>query len=184
MFLIHLHAGVGHPVSAVALVLAGLLIGVVAGMFGVGGGFLLTPLLLYGFGIPPPMAVGSALCQQCGTAIASFLKYRRLGRGEPYIDLMMMGGSLLGVDAGGRLLNHLNHLAPLHLSSGRDVPLLTLIINALFVAMLAGVAIYMTVEVRAARGRPQRQGDVSIAGPLVTKVHIPPHVDLPHVGLK
>ena len=82
MFLIRLHAGVGHPVSFPALVLSGLLIGVVSGMFGVGGGFLLTPLLMYGFGVPAPMAVGSALCQQSGTAIASFLKYRHLGRGD------------------------------------------------------------------------------------------------------
>jgi uncharacterized membrane protein YfcA len=94
-----------------------------------------------------------------------------------------MGGSLIGVDAGGRLLNHLNHLAPLHLSSGRDLPLLTLVINALFVAMLAGVATYITIEVRGTRGRPPRQGDVSIPGPLIRKVRIPPFVDLPHVGL-
>ena len=71
MFLVRLGAGIGHAVSLPALVAVGLLVGYVAGMFGVGGGFLLTPVLMYVFGVPPPMAVGSALCQNCGTAIAS-----------------------------------------------------------------------------------------------------------------
>ena len=45
---IHLHVGVGHPVSVTLLGLAGLFVGYVAGMFGIGGGFLLTPLLIFG----------------------------------------------------------------------------------------------------------------------------------------
>src|SRR5215467_1444413 len=105
MLLARVGAGIGHAVSLPALALAGLFIGYFAGMFGVGGGFLLTPLLMYGFGVPAPMAVGSALCQKCGTSIASFLKYRQLKRGEPRIDLVMIGGSLVGVDAGTRLLH-------------------------------------------------------------------------------
>jgi len=67
------------PVSLPALAGAGLVIGYIAGMFGVGGGFLLTPLLMYGFGVPAPIAVGSALSQKCGTSLASFIKYRHLG---------------------------------------------------------------------------------------------------------
>jgi uncharacterized membrane protein YfcA len=139
---------------------------------------------MYGFEVPAPMAVGSALCQQCGTAIASFLKYRRLGRGEPYLDLVMIGGSLMGANAGGRLLVYLNHLAPLRLVSGHTVPLLTLVINTLFVIMLTGVSLSILREVRAARGRPPRSGDVTLPGPIVTKGRIPPYVDLPHVALR
>src|SRR5512143_1809047 len=105
-----LGVGVGHPVSLPLLATVGLFVGYVAGMFGVGGGFLLTPILMYGFGVPAPIAVGSALCQKCGTSIASFLKYRHLQRGEPRIDLVMLGGSLLGVDAGTRLLRYLTGL--------------------------------------------------------------------------
>ena len=104
---VHLGIGVGHAVSLPALALVGLFVGWVAGMFGVGGGFLLTPLLMYVFGVPAPVAVGSALCQKCGTSIASFVKYRALGRGEPRFDLVMMGGSVIGVDAGTRLLHRL-----------------------------------------------------------------------------
>src|SRR6187402_3689131 len=101
---IHLGIGLGHGVSLPALAGLGVVVGFVAGMFGVGGGFLLTLLLMYAFGVPAPISVGSALCQKCGTSIASFLKYRKLGRGEPRIDLVMLGGTLMGVDAGTRLL--------------------------------------------------------------------------------
>lgn len=93
---VRLGIGIGHAVSLPLLAGVGLFIGYVGGMFGVGGGFLLTPLLMYGFGVPAPVAVGSALCQKCGTSIASFLKYRHLERGEPRIDLVMLGGSVVG----------------------------------------------------------------------------------------
>lgn len=100
MLLVHLGAGIGHAVSLPALALVGLFVGYFAGMFGVGGGFLLTPVLIYVFGVPAPVAVGSALSQKCGTSLSSSFKYRRLGRGEPRIDLVMLGGSLMGVGTG------------------------------------------------------------------------------------
>src|SRR5947209_10246124 len=154
MFLVRVGAGIGHAVSLPALVAVGLLVGYVAGMFGVGGGFLLTPMLMHGFGVPPPMAVGSALCQKCGTSIASFLKYRHLKRGEPRIDLVMMGGSLIGVDAGTRLLAYLSHRAPLHLPSGHAVPAVDGVLDLLFVVLLSFTAVFTFVEAWKARRNP------------------------------
>lgn len=52
--LVRLGAGIGHAVSLPALAAVGLLVGYFAGMFGVGGGFLLTPVLIYVFGVPRP----------------------------------------------------------------------------------------------------------------------------------
>jgi hypothetical protein len=158
----------------------GLFIGYIAGMFGVGGGFLLTPLLMYVFGVPPPVAVGSALCQKCGTSIASFLKYRKLQRGEPRIDLVMIGGSLIGVDAGARLLAYLSRRPP-WIISGRSVPAVNLVLDALFIVFLSLTALYTFREAWRAMGRPPR-GDVTVPGPLA-RVRIPPYIDLPNVGL-
>jgi len=87
----------GHSVSLPALALVGLFIGYIAGMFGVGGGFLLTPVLLFVFRVPAPIAVGSSLCQNIGSSLASFLKYRSLGRGEPRVSLVMLGLSLIHI---------------------------------------------------------------------------------------
>lgn len=181
--LVRVGAGIGHAVSLPALVAVGLFVGYVAGMFGVGGGFLLTPVLMYVFRVPPPMAVGSALCQKCGTSIASFLKYRRLKRGEPRIDLVMIGGSLMGVDAGTRLLAYLSHRAPLVLPSGRTVSTINVVLDLLFILLLSFTAVFTFREAWQARRNPVLRGDVTIPGLLVTRVRVPPFIDLPNVGL-
>ncbi|MDC0681213.1 sulfite exporter TauE/SafE family protein [Sorangium atrum] len=183
MLEISLHAGVGHPVSLVMLALIGLFIGYIAGMFGVGGGFLLTPVLIAIVGVPAPVAVGSALCQKCGTSIASFLKYRHLGRGEPRIDLVMLGGSLIGVDAGTRLLAYLSERGR-WVVLGRPVPAVTLVLDLVFIVLLSLTTVYVARDALRARGREAPRGDVTIPGPLVTRIRIPPFIDLPGVGLE
>jgi uncharacterized membrane protein YfcA len=172
----------GQSVSLVALAALGLFVGFIAGMFGVGGGFLLTPVLITVMGIPAPVAVGSALSQKCGTSIASFLKYRHLKRGEPRIDLVMMGGSLIGVDAGTRLLAWLSTQGTIRVH-GRDVPGVTLVLDVLFLVLLSIVTTWTARDAWRRRHQPHR-GDLTIPGPLVTRVRIPPFIDLPNVGLE
>jgi uncharacterized membrane protein YfcA len=183
MLWVDLGPGVGHAVSLTQLALAGLFIGYVAGMFGVGGGFLLTPALIYVFGVPAPIAVGSALCQKCGTSIASFLKYRHLRRGDPRIDLVMVGGSVIGVDAGTRLLKRLSELGNWQIGGGAPVPAIEVVLDVLFIVLLSGVAVYTFREAWLARRQTIPRGDRTIPGPLVTRVRIPPYVDLPEVHL-
>jgi len=175
---IRLGVGLGHAVSLPALALLGLFVGYIAGMFGVGGGFILTPALIYFFGVPAPVAVGSALCQKCGTSIGSLRKYRKFGHGEPRIDLIMIGGSLIGVDVGTRLLSWLESLGRLN---GNGTPYVRLVLDGLFFVLLAYIAVFTFGEAYRASKRPPR-GDVTIAGPLA-KVRIPPYIDLPSVGL-
>jgi len=183
MLSVHLGAGIGHPVFLPELALVGLFIGYVAGMFGVGGGFLLTPMLIALFGVPAPIAVGSALCQKCGTSIASFLKYRALRRGDPRIDLVMLGGSLIGVDAGTRLLKHLSELGSWQIGRGPAVPAINVVLDVLFIVLLSGTAAYTFRDAWQARLRVVPRGDRTIPGPLVTRVRIPPYIDLPEVQL-
>ena len=54
----------GQSVNALFIIILGFLVGVLSGMFGVGGGFLTTPLLIF-YGIPPTVAVASASTQIC-----------------------------------------------------------------------------------------------------------------------
>jgi hypothetical protein len=181
--MISLGVGVGHPVSLSALAGAGLIVGYIAGMFGVGGGFLLTPLLMYGFGVPAPIAVGSALSQKCGTSLASFLKYRHLGLGEPRIDVVMLGGSLIGVDAGTRLLSYLTRLGYWRVGSGPPVPAVNVILDVLFIVMLSLIAVHTFHDAWATRGMDSLDDDRTRPGALVTRIRVPPYVDLPRVGL-
>jgi uncharacterized protein len=183
MLSVHLGAGIGHPLFLPELAFVGLFIGYVAGMFGVGGGFLLTPMLIYVFGVPAPIAVGSALCQKCGTSIASFVKYRTLRRGDPRIDLVMLGGSLAGVDAGTRLLKYLIDRGTWRIGNGPPVPVINVVLDVLFIVLLSGIAAYTFRDAWQARKRVVPRGDRTIPGPLVTRVRIPPYIDLPAVQL-
>jgi uncharacterized membrane protein YfcA len=178
-----MHAGIGHAVSLPALAFVGLFVGSFAGMFGVGGGFLLTPILMYIFGVPAPVAVGSALCQKCGTSISSFLKYRSLRKGEPRIDMIMLGGSLMGVDAGTRLLTYLTGLGKWSLGRHTGVSAVQVVLDVAFIVLLSLTAAYTFQEAWQARSRTIPRGDKTIPGPLVTKVRIPPYMDLPNVQL-
>ncbi|HLK61518.1 MAG TPA: sulfite exporter TauE/SafE family protein, partial [Chthonomonadaceae bacterium] len=176
--------GAGHLISLPLLAFVGLFVGYIAGMFGVGGGILLMPVLLYGFRVPEVIAIGSSLCQQCGTSLASFLKYRRLKRGEPRIDLLMIGGSLIGVDAGTRTLEYLSHLAEWRIGSGHPVAAVRVVLDVGYVGLLTFTAWFTFREAWLARRRAVPRGDRTIPGPLVTHVRIPPFVDLPNVQLK
>lgn len=183
MWMVYLGAGIGHAVSLPALAFVGFFVGYFAGMFGVGGGFLLTPALIYVFGVPAPIAVGSALCQKCGTSISSFLKYRSYKRGEPRIDLVMMGGSLIGVDAGTRLLTYLTGLGSWSFRHGRPMPAVQVVLDALFIVLLSMTAFYTFRDAWQSARRAIPRGDNTVPGPLVTKVRIPPYIDLPNIGL-
>ena len=184
MFEARLGAGIGHVVSLPALMLVGLLVGYVAGMFGMGGGFLLTPTLMYVFGVPPQIAVGSALCQTCGTSLASFLKYRHLKRGEPRIDMVMLGGSLIGVDAGTRILTYLGTLGKWRMPGGHAVSAVQVVFDVLFLLLLTFTALFIFSDVRRNWREATPRGDRTMPGPLITRVRIPPYIDLPNVQLK
>src|SRR2546423_6691668 len=173
----------GHPLSIIYLALLGLVVGYFAGLFGISGGFLLTPTLISVFGIPAPIAVGSALSQKCGSSAASLLKYRDIGLGEPLIGLVMLGGSLMGVDAGTRILAALNIARPILLRSGTSIPMSRLVIDLLFFVVLSAVSIYTFIEVRKSFKTNVFRGDKTIPGPL-TRVCVPPYINLPRVGLQ
>jgi uncharacterized membrane protein YfcA len=167
------------PVSLPGLAGLGLLIGFIAGMFGIGGGFMLTPLLHIVFRIPMPIAVGSALCQKIGTSIGSFLKHRHYQHGEIRVDWYMVGGSLVGVDAGARALEYLAHAGVVELN-GRSMPVVTLVLDGIYALLLVGSA--SATLVAAMR---ERLGVTAAAGtaPLL-RIRIPPYARLPAVGVE
>src|SRR5262245_51284721 len=125
------------PVWGIALLGVG--VGYVAGMFGIGGGFLMTPLLVSLFHVPLPFAVGTGLCQMIGTALVSVLRHRRLGQGERRIDVLMLPGSLLGVELGARTLSRLADAGSLRLAS-HSLPWVTASVESAYTLLLLFVA--------------------------------------------
>ncbi len=163
-------------VSVLAVVALGAVVGFVGGVFGVGGGFMLTPLLAVVFGIPVHVAVGTSLCQIIATSLVSLLKFRKAGLGEVRIDLGLLGGSLIGVDAGTRTLAALAHRTVV--VGGVAAPLAPLVLQVAYVVMLAFVLVSFS---RGAAGGLEPL-DYLRFGPL-SRARLPLAVRLPTVQL-
>ncbi|GAI74988.1 unnamed protein product [marine sediment metagenome] len=66
-------------INCIGFIGAGFIIGILSGLFGVGGGFLLVPSLNAFFNTPYNIAIGSSLCQMVGTSTFSSLKHGGYG---------------------------------------------------------------------------------------------------------
>ncbi len=86
-------------VNALVIVLLGGGVGLLSGMFGVGGGFLTTPLLIF-YGIPPTVAAASAASQVTGASVSGAMSYYRRGGVDVQMGLVLVGGGILGSVAG------------------------------------------------------------------------------------
>lgn len=82
-------------VSAVLLLVMGGAVGTLSGMFGIGGGFLLTPLLIL-VGIPAPIAVGTQANQSVAGALSGMLAHRMKKNVDFRLGGVMLSGSLSG----------------------------------------------------------------------------------------
>jgi len=90
-------------------------IGLLSGMCGVGGGFLLTPLLIQ-IGIPAPVAVASAANQVAGASVSGCLGHWQRGNVDVKMGLVLLGGGLLGSSFGVLLFGLLRHLGQIDLT--------------------------------------------------------------------
>ncbi|MCS6891705.1 MAG: sulfite exporter TauE/SafE family protein [Rhodovarius sp.] len=82
-------------VDAFLLVGVGLLVGWLSGLFGVGGGFLLTPLLLL-LGIPAPVAVASGANQVLGASTSGMIAQARRNNVDWTMGVVLVLGGLAG----------------------------------------------------------------------------------------
>lgn len=168
----------GQSVSVLGVAALGIVVGYVAGMFGIGGGFLMTPLLVVVFRVPLPIAVGTGLCQMVGTSLVSYLRHRRLHQGESRFDVCMVPGSVAGVALGARALMFLAGAGSAHVL-GRTIPWVTLVVEGSYAVMLTWVAWSYWRH-------GSRKVDVLRylrPGPL-SRARLGPRIDLPAAGLK
>ena len=114
-------------VNALLIVALGGLVGLLSGMFGVGGGFLTTPLLIF-YGIPPTVAVASATTQITGSSVSGVYAHMRRGGVDIKMGLVMIAGGAIGSLAGAGLFRLLQN-------SGQ----IDLVIGFLYVMLLGGI---------------------------------------------
>lgn len=131
-------------VNGLVIVGLGALTGLLSGMFGVGGGFLTTPLLIF-YGVPPTVAAASAASQVTGASVSGAFAHARRGGIDYQMGGVLVAGGVLGTGLGALLFRLLQALGQIDT-----------VINILYVLLLGGIGGLMAHEsvtaLRAQRG--------------------------------
>jgi len=166
-------------INCISFVGTGFVIGVLSGLFGVGGGFLLVPLLNVVFNIPYNIAIGSSLCQMVGTSTASTLKHRGYGHIDYKLAGFILMGSIIGVELGARVLIRLKTLGNITINAS-TISVMDFWINIIYIILLSLVGTSIFLESRKAKKRAPRGGVVdAIFSQKIQNITIPPLTSLP-----
>jgi uncharacterized protein len=143
----------GQSVNALFIVVLGFVVGLLSGMFGIGGGFLTTPLLIF-YGIPPTVAVASAATQITGASVSGVMVHMRRGGVDLKMGGVMIVGGLAGSVVGAGLFRWLQTTGKIDLAIG-----------ALYVLILGSIGGLMLKDALVALG---------YVGPKASNEHAPP----------
>ncbi|HEX3861788.1 MAG TPA: sulfite exporter TauE/SafE family protein [Stellaceae bacterium] len=121
-------------------------IGFLSGVFGVGGGFLLTPLLIF-IGVPATVAVASSANQLVGASLSGVLAHWRRGNVDFKMGVIMLLGGLVGSVLGVWVFTWLKRLGQVELT-----------ISLCYVLLLGTLGSLMMVESARALLRQRRPG--------------------------
>ncbi len=141
-------------VSVLLIAGLGLLVGLLSGLFGVGGGFLMTPLLIM-FGIPPTIAAASDSLQIVGASTSGTFAHWRLGNVDYKMGIYLLIGGFAGGMGGVQLIK------VLRMMGNADF-----VIKVTYVLMLGIVGGYMFFEsLNALKKAKQKTEAPAHAGP-------------------
>jgi uncharacterized membrane protein YfcA len=132
-----------------AMILAiGAAVGFLSGMFGVGGGFLLTPLLVF-YGIPPTVAVATQASHITASSLSGALAHWRRGGVDVKMGVILLTGGILGSMSGVEIFNLLERIGQVEF-----------VVSASYVILLGSIGGLMLNEslrtIRAARSGEAR----------------------------
>ena len=132
----------GNAVNVFLLLGLGGGVGFLSGLFGVGGGFLMTPLLIM-IGVPPVVAAGSDSNQIVAASTSGTFAHSRAGSVDFKMGILLFSGGILGGTVGVFLIKLL-----------REMGEADLLIHLTYVVMLGSIGSYMFVEsLQGLRGR-------------------------------
>ena len=135
------------PVNVFVVLAMGLAVGFISGMFGVGGGFLMTPLLIF-IGVAPAVAVASVTTHVAASSFSGAIAYWRRNALDMTLALTLLAGGIFGTAGGVALFTWL-----------RALDQLDLVIGLSYVTLLGVVGLLMIGEsaraiFRGWRGKP------------------------------
>jgi hypothetical protein len=109
--------------NIIVLLFVGMITGMIAGLFGLGGGLIVIPYLLLS-GVPVPVAIATATNQMTAGTVSSFIAYARNNRVDYKLAFIMLIGSIAGCLIGMQIFNYLS----IHGKTDTVVPLIFLAI--------------------------------------------------------
>jgi uncharacterized membrane protein YfcA len=178
----------GVHISPLYLIGVGFIVGMLGGFFGVGGSFLAGPAL-FGAGLPMNFVVGTDLAHIVGKSIVAARTHRALGNIDMKLGLIMVVGTIAGVEMGAQLIQWLRRTAHIDVAVG-----LSFIVILLAISGFMGWESLKTLRARrSANARGQRppgehpsgrdQSAVAYIARAVHRLGLPPHVSLPVSGI-
>ena len=109
-------------------------VGILSGLFGVGGGFLITPLLFF-VGIPPAVAVATSANQIVASSVSALMAHVRRRGVDFWLGTVLLIGGLAGSAVGVQIFNYLKSLGQVDL-----------FVNLCYVFFLGGIGSLMMIE--------------------------------------
>ena len=163
--------------NVLGLLVVGCTVGFLSGLFGIGGGALITPILQIFFGIPFEICVGSILAQAIGTSFSAALRHWQLGNVDLKLAITFGGGSIIGVEIGARILDHLKLMGQMEIGK-QQIPVIEFYPKWLFFILLMVVAIGILIE-----STREQENDNPPNG-FLRSFHVPPYITFPTSGIK
>ncbi len=120
------------PVNIFVILAMGFAVGFISGMFGIGGGFLMTPLLIF-LGVTPAVAVASVTGHIAAASCSGAISYWRRRALDLALAFMLLGGGILGTAFGVWVFTTLRTIGQLDLTIGIAYVLLLSVVGALMV---------------------------------------------------
>ncbi len=165
-------------ISPLFLAGVGFVVGLLGGFFGVGGGFLAGPMMFL-VGVPMHFVVGTDLAHMTGKSIVAARRHRVLGHVDIKLGLLMVLGTLPGIELGARIIEGLE-------SSGN----IDLVVGLAYIVILVIIGTFTAWEsLRAMRlVRTERMDAKDALGfqAMTHRVHlfrVPPLISLPGSGI-
>ena len=166
-------------ISPLLLAGVGFLVGLLGGFFGVGGGFLAGPMMFL-FGVPMNFVVGTDLAHMTGKSIVAARRHRVLGHVDMRLGLLMVLGTVPGIEVGARIIEGLE-------SSGS----VDMVIGVAYVVILLAIGTFTAWEsIRALQlvqtERMETQEVLAFQGVTrqIRRFRLPPLISLPDSGIE
>lgn len=169
----------GVIISPILLASIGFIVGVLGGFFGVGGGFLAAPLMIWS-GVPVNFVIGTDLAHMTGKSIVAARRHRAMGNVDLRLGALMVIGTIPGIELGAQMIELLEKIGSIDQ-----------VVGFTYIFILTAIGLFTAWEsiraLRIQRTDKLQSGDILSMEGLAHRsrlFRIPPMIDLPSSGVR